>query len=124
VRIDMPNKHIVYMHDTPLKKLFNYHMRPYSAGCVRVQKALDLATWLLSYDDPEWNRARVDSMIASELQETVDLKKRIPVHFVYVTAWATELGEIAFREDIYGRDGSRALVASAGNWNNTREIAP
>ena len=48
VRINMPNKHSVYMHDTPLKQLFSQSARAFSSGCVRVQQVLDLVAWLLA----------------------------------------------------------------------------
>ena len=47
IRIDMPNKEAVYMHDTPSKRLFGADYRFLSHGCVRVQGVYDLAAWLL-----------------------------------------------------------------------------
>ena len=57
VRINMPNKHAIYMHDTPLKRLFSQSSRAFSSGCVRVERVLDLVTWLLSGQG--WNAGRV-----------------------------------------------------------------
>ena len=111
VRIDMPNPHTVYLHDTPMKSLFTRYSRAYSAGCVRVRKVLDLAAWLLKEQDG-WNRARIDSIIASGVSENVKLKEPVPVYFVYVTAWARADGSVHFRDDIYRRDGIGGLVAS------------
>ncbi len=110
IRIDMPNEHIVYMHDTPLKKLFNSSSRTFSAGCVRVQQVTDLAAWLLS-DEPEWNRARIDSVLISGIAEDVKLVEPVPVLFTYITAWGLGNGVAHFRPDVYGRDGTRAIVA-------------
>ncbi len=50
VRIDMPNEHGVYMHDTPLKPLFNQRARAFSAGCVRVQDVFTLVEWIAKYE--------------------------------------------------------------------------
>ncbi|MEO1542881.1 MAG: L,D-transpeptidase family protein, partial [Pseudomonadota bacterium] len=50
VRIDMPNEHIVYMHDTPMKNLFDQSARAYSAGCVRVQNVMELVEWIAQYE--------------------------------------------------------------------------
>jgi len=111
VRLDMPNDHIVYLHDTPLKRLFGSSGRAYSAGCVRVKRVLDLATWLVEGDDPEWNRARIDSVLMGKLAEDVKLKTPVPVMFVYITAWASDSGRAYFRPDIYGWDGTGALLA-------------
>ena len=104
IRIDMPNDEIVYMHDTPLKQLFGRSVRSFSAGCVRVQNIRQLAEWLIS-ETPEWNRARMDSVIYGGIQEDVKLAEYVPVLFVYLTAWASGSGEAHFRDDLYRRDG-------------------
>jgi len=106
VRVDMPNSDDVYMHDTPLKDLFRRPQRAFSAGCVRVQRILDLVTWLAGTNG-DWDRARVDSTLAARTPVDVKLNKPIPVYFIYQTAWVdTEMG-IAFRSDLYDRDGTQ-----------------
>jgi murein L,D-transpeptidase YcbB/YkuD len=111
VRIDMPNEHIVYMHDTPLKNLFGRSVRAYSAGCVRVQKVFELVTWLASLNG-DWDRARVDSVLASGLKTDVVLNEPVDVFFLYLTAWASADGEVSFRPDVYGRDGAAQMADS------------
>ena len=64
VKIDMPNSYSVYMHDTNQRNLFNDDYRFDSHGCSRVDNVRDLAAWLLK-DQPQWNRAAIDAMIAS-----------------------------------------------------------
>jgi len=103
IRLNMPNRHIVYMHDTPLKKLFKYHLRPYSAGCVRVEQVQQLAQWLLQKDS-SWGPGRVSQTIQTGQAMTVKLKRPVPVHFVYLSAWATGDGQPQFRIDIYDKD--------------------
>lgn len=103
VRINMPNKYSVYMHDTPLKQLFSQSARAFSSGCVRVERVLDLVAWLLS-EQKGWDLAKVQSQIDSGEKLDVKLKKPVPVHFVYLTAYAGENGVVQFRPDIYGRD--------------------
>lgn len=110
VRINMPNKHIVYLHDTPLKQLFGRSSRAFSSGCVRVERVLDLAGWLLK-ERGDWSPLRVQTTVALGNSETVKLKKAVPVHFVYVTAWSSGNGTAHFRNDIYDRDGMSNLVA-------------
>ena len=113
VRINMPNKHIVYLHDTPLKQLFNQNTRAYSSGCVRVERVLDLAGWLLE-GTKDWSPMRVNVTVGLGKSENVKLKKPVPVHFVYVTAWSNGNGVVHFRPDIYNQDGAAALrVAEA-----------
>ena len=103
VRINMPNKHSVYMHDTPLKQLFSQSARAFSSGCVRVQKVQELSAWLLG-EQGGWTLAKVEDQIASGERLNVKLARPVPVHFVYVTAFASGNGIAQFRPDIYGRD--------------------
>ncbi|ODR98228.1 hypothetical protein AUC69_10010 [Methyloceanibacter superfactus] len=102
VRINMPNKHAVYMHDTPLKRLFSQSQRAFSSGCVRVESVFELVAWLLS--DQGWDLSKVEAQIASGQKKNVKLKRAVPVHFVYLTAFANGSGVAQFRPDIYGRD--------------------
>ena len=104
VRINMPNKHAVYMHDTPLKRLFNQSLRAFSSGCIRVEKIYELSAWLLSAQG--WSQAKVEAQIASGKKVNVKLRRAVPVHFVYLTAFANGNGVAQFRPDIYGRDAS------------------
>jgi L,D-transpeptidase YcbB len=103
VRINMPNKYSVYMHDTPLKQLFSQSARAFSSGCVRVEKVLDLVAWLLS-EKKGWTLEKVQAQVDSGQKLDVKLARPVPVHFVYITAFATGNGIAQFRPDIYGRD--------------------
>jgi len=104
VKINFHNKHSVYMHDTPLKDLFGSNFRAQSSGCVRVQNVETLASWLLR-ETPGWSTSRVIEMKRTGEQRDVALKKRIPLYFVYLTAWATPEGIAQFRRDVYQKDG-------------------
>ena len=105
VRINMPNRHSVYMHDTPLKQLFSQSARAFSSGCVRVQKVAELVAWLLGVQGG-WTLAKVEAQIDSGKKLDVKLAQPVPVHFVYVTAFASGNGVAQFRPDIYGRDAT------------------
>jgi murein L,D-transpeptidase YcbB/YkuD len=107
VRINMPNKYSVYMHDTPLKQLFSQSVRAFSSGCVRVEKVLDLVAWLLS-DQKGWDLAKVEAQVERGERLDVKLSRPVPVHFVYLTAFANPNGMVQFRPDIYGRDAPEA----------------
>ncbi len=109
LRLNMPNKDIVYLHDTPMKKLFNRSRRAFSSGCVRVRKITELATWLLK-EQSEWPGEIVKTTVALGQRKDIKLETPVPVHFVYVTAWARDDGTAFFREDIYGRDQITARV--------------
>jgi murein L,D-transpeptidase YcbB/YkuD len=105
VRINMPNKYSVYMHDTPLKQLFSQSARAFSSGCVRVERVQELVAWLLG-EQKGWTLEKVEAQIASGQKIDVKLAKPVPVHFVYLTAFAGANGVAQFRPDIYGRDSS------------------
>jgi murein L,D-transpeptidase YcbB/YkuD len=121
IRIDMPNRHIVYMHDTPLKKLFKYTSRPYSAGCVRVENIFALAEWLVKGDNKDWDLARIGATIKSGKPETIQLNQAVPVHFVYITAWAKSPTFVEFRDDIYNKDSRRLVISSNEGWTTSVE---
>lgn len=103
VRIAMPNRYSVYMHDTPSKGHFGRDMRFLSHGCVRVAEVLDLVTWLLGPSG--WNREQVDAAVASQGRLDIRLPQAVPVVWVYMTGFATPDGMVHFRDDVYGRDG-------------------
>ncbi|RLQ87309.1 L,D-transpeptidase family protein [Notoacmeibacter ruber] len=108
VKINFPNAHAVYMHDTPQQGLFNQLMRFESSGCVRVQNVRDLVVWLLR-DTPGWDRRSIEAQIKTGESEPVHLSEPVPNYFTYITAWSTGNGVVHFRDDIYGRDGSSDL---------------
>jgi murein L,D-transpeptidase YcbB/YkuD len=111
VKIDMPNSYSVYMHDTNQRNLFNDDYRFDSHGCSRVDNVRDLATWLLK-DQPQWNRAAIDAAIATGQRQDVHLPKKIPVAWIYLTAWMTRDQTVQFRNDIYAQD-EQLLEATA-----------
>ena len=109
VRLDMSNEHGVYMHDTPMKPLFEQRSRAFSAGCVRVQDVFQLVEWLASYE-PGWGTpGQVQSVLDQGQALDVQLTRPVPVYFDYITAWAEPDGRIEFRPDIYGRDGNAGM---------------
>jgi murein L,D-transpeptidase YcbB/YkuD len=104
VRINMPNPHAVYMHDTPSKSLFGEDQRFHSSGCVRVQNVRELVAWLLA-QTPNWSRVQIEGIIKSGERTDAKLVRPVPVYWVYVTAWANPDGIVQFRDDVYGHDG-------------------
>ncbi len=108
VKINFPNPHAVYMHDTPQQSLFNDIDRFFSSGCVRVQNVRDLVTWLLR-DTDGWNRQRFEQTIKTGESTPVGLANPVPVYFTYVSAWSTGDAVVHFRDDIYALDGIEEL---------------
>ena len=107
VRIDMPNSEGVYMHDTPMRHLFNQRWRAFSAGCVRVQDVFTLVEWLAKYETGWDQPGRAQDILAAGQAIDMNLTRPVPVYFTYITAWAEPDGRVIFRPDIYGRDGVR-----------------
>ncbi len=108
----MPNEHGVYMHDTPMKQLFNQRSRSFSAGCVRVQDVFKLVEWIAKYENGWAEPGRAQDVIATGQPLDMNLTRPLPVYFTYITAWAEPDGKLVFRPDIYNRDGVRDLIAS------------
>ncbi|HYF53895.1 MAG TPA: L,D-transpeptidase family protein [Salinarimonas sp.] len=112
VRIDMPNKLAVYLHDTPSKGLFARDDRFHSSGCVRVADVRAFVEWLLqgtpNPDAPggpgAWGGPEIDAAIAAGTRRDVRLKREIPVAWVYLTGYAGADGAVHFRDDVYGLD--------------------
>jgi hypothetical protein len=110
VRIDMPNRFAVYMHDTPAKSLFAAAVRFHSHGCVRVGQVKELVGWLLQGTDgpngpgTSWGPIEIETGIADGERRDIKLIKPVPVTFVYLTGYATPDGKAHFRDDIYNLD--------------------
>ena len=102
-----PNSAGVYLHDTPQKELLSEASRMFSGGCVRLEDAPRLASWLFG---------RALKPAGSAPEQRVDLEAPVPVYITYLTA-VPEGGRIAYLPDVYGRD-SRALarLGSAGQF--------
>jgi murein L,D-transpeptidase YcbB/YkuD len=111
VKFMFPNEFNVYLHDTPADRLFALDERGFSHGCVRVERPVELARYVLR-NRTEWTPTRIQEAMHAGVERTVNLEEPIPVHIVYGTAWVDEVGVTNFREDVYGHDRrQRALVA-------------
>jgi murein L,D-transpeptidase YcbB/YkuD len=105
VKFIFPNDQNVYLHSTPEKELFSQARRDFSHGCIRVQKPVELAAWLLQ-DQPKWTQDAISAaMNSGPNNQQVKLTHPVPVVIVYVTAVVEENGEVYFFDDIYGHDG-------------------
>lgn len=107
VKFMFPNSNNIYLHDTPSKGLFNKDSRALSHGCVRVQKAKELANAILE-GDKKWNAEKINEAMNGGKEITYPLRKKIPVYIAYFTATADENGKVNFYEDVYKRDGRLA----------------
>ncbi|WP_369765811.1 murein L,D-transpeptidase [Flavobacterium sp. WC2429] len=103
VKFVFPNTYSIYLHDTPYKLNFNYDFPRFSHGCINMQKAKELA-YLILADYPDWPLEKINEAMNSGVETTCVLKKPIPIHIGYFTAWVNEAGEINFYFDIYDKD--------------------
>lgn len=104
VKFIFPNNHSIYFHDTPSKSLFKNDVRAYSHGCVRVHEPLKLAEYILKKQDTNLTYDSIVALTNTNNQKRFNLKKQIPVHIDYYTAFVDENDDIQFYRDIYNRD--------------------
>lgn len=105
VKFHFANSHDVYLHDTPRRHFFRLPSRLLSHGCVRVEKAIKLATLMLSLDQGFGWAALRQTLKSGETTE-FRLKTPVPVHLVYSTAAADADGNLHFTPDLYGREST------------------
>jgi len=103
VKFMFPNRFSIYLHDTPSKYLFSETERGFSSGCIRIEKPVDLAEYLLK-DQEKWDRQAIEAEMKKDKEKTVYLNNPIKIYLQYNTVWVDSLGNLNFREDIYGRD--------------------
>jgi murein L,D-transpeptidase YcbB/YkuD len=103
IKFLFPNNFNVYMHDTPSRYLFSRQGRTFSHGCIRLEKPIDLAEYLLK-NEPGWSRKQILKKIESGERYVITLRNPIPVHIVYLTVWTAADGLTYFRDDLYEYD--------------------
>ncbi|MGA9728255.1 MAG: L,D-transpeptidase family protein, partial [Methylocella sp.] len=98
IKFVFPNDYSVYMHDTPMRKLFASAKRAFSHGCVRVDDPFRFAETVLGNG---WSEQRVKKLIGGK-ERYVYLPKPLPVYLEYFTAFVDDSGELQLRDDVYG----------------------
>lgn len=109
IKFLFPNRHSIYLHDTPSKSLFQRTTRAFSHGCIRVYKPLEFAEALLT-NESNLSANRIRREIGGD-NKTFVLENKIPVHITYITTWVED-GRVIYRDDIYGHD--RRVAAGLG----------
>lgn len=107
VKFMFPNEFNIYLHDTPADHLFDRAERGFSHGCIRLEKPMELARYLLR-GDSKWTPEAVQATVASGEHVSIPLPKPLPVHILYWTAWVDASGTVQFRNDVYGHDATLA----------------
>ncbi|MBW2644025.1 MAG: L,D-transpeptidase family protein [Deltaproteobacteria bacterium] len=103
VKFIFPNKYSIFLHDTPARNLFNMTKRTFSHGCIRIEKPMKLAAYLLQ-DNSKWSLEKLIAAVNRKKNKAILLSHPINIHIFYWTAWVDKDGVINFRDDIYGRD--------------------
>ncbi|TIX51081.1 L,D-transpeptidase family protein [Alteraurantiacibacter aquimixticola] len=103
VKLDMPNPHAVFLHDTPAKQRFEEDYRALSHGCIRTQDVLELAFTLVTLND-NISREEAQAISDSGTYTRVPLAQAVPVHIAYFTMGVDENGEVTQFADLYDRD--------------------
>ncbi|TSJ60398.1 L,D-transpeptidase family protein [Starkeya sp. 3C] len=116
-----PNKHAVYLHDTPSRSLFSRDRRAFSHGCVRVHEPLAFAEALFAVGSPGegWSQQRLSRLVGGN-EKSLPLKQRFPVHLVYFTTYVDGTGQLVTREDIYGTNAATKAILGL---DGTRRVA-
>jgi len=129
MKLDMPNPHAIFLHDTPAKSLFDTENRAYSHGCIRTERALELALTLAMVLG-ELPKDEAVAISKSGEYTKVPLKRQLPVYITYFTMAQDIDGQMRSFDDIYGRDEpvlasfSAARVAKDGRRVTDEEVVP
>ena len=101
IKFIFPNNYNVYLHDTPNKELFKRNVRTFSHGCLRIEKPIELAKYILKGDT-----ALNDDVLNSDNHEEkmINLLHPLDVYICYWTSWVDDRGDLYFHPDIYGYD--------------------
>jgi murein L,D-transpeptidase YcbB/YkuD len=105
IKFMVPNRFNVYLHDTPSKELFAKARRDFSSGCIRIEKPVELAEYLLR-SHPDWPAEKIRSTLTGSVfsAQIVKLFEPLNIHILYWTVWVGEEDRIYFGPDIYDRD--------------------
>lgn len=115
IKFLFPNKHDVYLHDTPSKSLFARSFRAFSHGCIRVENPMEFADALM-INEPRISRASLEAMFGPS-ERWVNPENKIPVHLAYFTLRVNKDGSIRSYGDVYGHN--EKLIAAMGLGNST-----
>ncbi len=118
VKFLFPNDFNIYLHDTPNHELFDKDVRAFSHGCIRVEKANELAQWVLG-----WDAAKIQAeMDGTRDNVAVKVPKKIPVYISYGTAYMRD-GQLYFGNDLYHRDDKLVNAVAEGALPSANALA-
>ncbi len=103
VRILMPNKYNIFLHDTNKPEKFDYMTRALSSGCVRMQYPERIADFVMR-TNKGWSESKISEYFETGEKTDVYVSEKIPVYLLYYTAWLDSKGSVVYGNDLYGRD--------------------
>lgn len=103
IRVLMPNKYDIYLHDTNAPALFSKDDRALSSGCVRVSEPRRIANFILG-SNHGWSEDRIETYIKTQKLKEVSAEVPVPVYLLYYTAWQDAQDDIIITNDVYGWD--------------------
>ena len=105
IKFEFSNPHMIYLHDTPSKHLFDAERRLFSSGCVRMEDPFELLEALAEFDPSiKQTESQIESTLESGETVSIRLKQAVPIHLTYITAWVDKAGVVHFWDDVYSRD--------------------
>lgn len=123
VKFMFPNVHDTYLHDTSRPQYFQYPIRAFSHGCMRVQNPLDFLQLLLE-NDGQWDPQRVQRIFDSSQETSITLRNAVPVHIEYYVVRVDDEGRANFAADIYRYDRERLNPSSSDQLRCTPAARP
>ncbi len=120
VKFMFPNPHATYMHDTSRPQYFQYSVRAFSHGCMRVSTPEELLEYILT-NDGQWDERNIDRMFERGREASITLNESIPVHIEYYVVRVDDEGRTNFLADIYRYDRDRISPPSASSLRCTPE---
>jgi murein L,D-transpeptidase YcbB/YkuD len=102
IKFIFPNKHFVFLHDTPSRGLFDRSERTFSSGCIRVEHPFELAQLIMN-DPATWNDQTLRAIRDTGRTRRIDTPN-LPVLVLYLTASLEPDGRLRLLNDVYGRD--------------------
>ena len=109
MKLDMPNPHAIFLHDTPSRGLFAQENRALSHGCVRVERALELAMTIAILGQGA-TRDEAVAISTSGQYTRVPVKKSMPVYITYFTVKVNADGSVSTYGELYGHDARMAAA--------------
>ncbi len=111
VKFNLPNPYAIYLHDTPHRSDFEKDERAKSSGCIRLHHPRELADHILTeMSNKDYSMDEINEIVSHNKTEYVNLKHRLPVHILYLTAYKIDGGDLEFYNDIYNRDAEIAQL--------------